>query len=268
MSKTRPAALAGTFYPADPRALRDEVGACLDAAPEHPGAPEAVIAPHAGYMYSGVVAGRAYHAWRGLAGIERVILAGPCHRKPVRGLALSGADAFETPLGSVAVDVPARERLLSEFGPEHLRIDDEAHAHEHSLEVQLPFIQTIFPGAKILPLGVGRGGPDIFRAVLELFQDDATRVVVSSDLSHFHAFDEARRRDRRTSDHIEAGRGAEIGYEDACGRDAVAGLLQYAAGRGLRALTVDLRNSGDTAGRKDRVVGYGAYHLTARAEPA
>lgn len=269
MAYIRSSALAGTFYPADPRELRDTVAACLDGvrAPAAERTPAAVIAPHAGYVYSGPVAAYAYHAWRGLSGVERIVLAGPCHRKAVRSVALSGATAFETPLGTVAVDTEAVQRLQRELGPGQVHVDDEAHAAEHSLEVQLPFLQTIFPRAKIVPLCVGRGGPEILRRAFELLEDDVTRIVVSSDLSHFHACEEARRRDRRTSENIEAGVDTDIGYEDACGRDAVAGLLRYAARRCLRAVTVDLRNSGDTAGRKDRVVGYGAYHLNAGTAP-
>jgi AmmeMemoRadiSam system protein B len=264
--KIRRPAVAGYFYPADRDALGETVTSLLDAAVPHattgpgkaPGWHKAVVAPHAGYIYSGPIAATAYR-WLEEAGedVERVILVGPAHRVPFRGLAASGADAFETPLGLVEVDREAVGRALS---LPCVRERDEAHEPEHSLEVHLPFLQRSFSAFRLVPLVVGDAEPaDVETALRLLWGGPETSIVVSSDLSHYLDYDSARREDRATASAIEALRPQDIGPTQACGAVAVQGLLGLAAERGLRVRTLDLRNSGDTAGPKDRVVGYGAF---------
>ncbi len=220
--------------------------------------PRAIIVPHAGYVYSGPVAASAYAS---LAGehdhIHRVVLLGPAHRVPLHGLAASSADAFRTPLGDVPLDHEAIARLI------HLpqvTAYDEAHQLEHSLEVQLPFLQEVLDDFVLVPLVVGEASADEVAEVLEQFWDDpGTLYVISSDLSHYHDYDTARMRDERTTRAIEHLRPEDIRYDDACGRNPVNGLLLLARRHGLRPHTLDLRNSGDTAGPRDQVVGYGAW---------
>jgi hypothetical protein len=267
MGFVRRPAVAGTFYPNDPRDLDLAVGNYLrggersddQAEAAVPKAvPKAVIVPHAGYIYSGPVAASVYARLApARAAIRRVVLMGPAHRVPLSGLAVSGADAFQTPLGEVAVDRAGVEAILS---LDQVAILDAAHEGEHSLEVQLPFLQRVLERFAIVPIVVGRAPPEQVAEVLErLWGADETLIVISSDLSHYHDYDTARRMDAATSRAIEALRPAEIGPHDACGSAAIGGLLRVAETRGLGARTIDLRNSGDTAGPRDRVVGYGAY---------
>jgi AmmeMemoRadiSam system protein B len=217
-----------------------------------------VIAPHAGYIYSGPVAALAYaRLWPARETIKRVVLLGPSHYVAFHGLALSSATAFATPLGSVPVDTEAQAELLNL--PQVLVLD-KAHAQEHSLEVQLPFLQVLLGTFSIVPIAVGDASAEQVAEVLETLWDGAeTALVVSSDLSHYYDYETAQRLDRATSAAIDALRAQDIQYEQACGRVPITGLLIAARRHGLHASTVDLRNSGDTAGPKDRVVGYGAY---------
>jgi AmmeMemoRadiSam system protein B/AmmeMemoRadiSam system protein A len=257
--RVKPPAVAGIFYPADAETLRTQVSAFLRAAePVESPPPKAVIAPHAGYRYSGPVAGSAYAPLRALAGsVERVVLLGPAHRVGFRGVAVSSAEAFDTPLGAVSVDAEAiRLALRLPFVAEH----DAAFAEEHSLEVHLPFLIEALENFRLVPLLVGEAGPeDVSKLMDALWGGPESLFVISSDLSHFHDYDTARARDAATSRAIESLDYGAIGYGDACGRNAVNGLLYLSERRGLTARTVDLRNSGDTAGGRDRVVGYGAY---------
>jgi AmmeMemoRadiSam system protein B len=253
-------AVAGRFYPADPHELRAMVREMLDAAPAPPDGPgpKAIIAPHAGYIYSGPIAATAY---RRLAAdrdrIRRVVLLGPAHRVPFQGLAASSAEAFETPLGLVPVDADA---VAAATALPQVRTYDGAHDLEHSLEVHLPFLQEALGDFTLAPFAVGDASPDEVGRVLDaLWGGPETRVVVSSDLSHYHDYETATRLDRSTSEAIEALRPEAIAYEHACGRNPINGLLHVASERGLHAETVDLRNSGDTAGPRSQVVGYGAY---------
>ncbi len=257
-AKIRPPAVAGMFYADDPDVLRAQVGALLRAVPAAGPAPKAVIVPHAGYIYSGPIAASAYaRIAKAHLGIRRVVLLGPAHRVAFNGIAVSSAAAFTTPLGSVPVDQQAL-RLIDDLP--QVRVFDPAHAAEHSLEVQLPFLQLALDDFTLVPLVVGDATPEQVDEVLErLWGGAETLIVISSDLSHYHDYDHARQLDQATSRAIEALRDQDIGYDDACGRIAVNGLLQSARHHGLRAHTVDLRNSGDTAGSRDRVVGYGAY---------
>lgn len=258
MARIRPPAVAGTFYPADPDELRSMVRGYLRQADASGPAPKALIAPHAGYIYSGPVAASAYARLAGAADrIQRVVLLGPSHRVPFRGLAVSGADAFATPLGEIPLDRPVIDALLALPQVHQL---DEAHAWEHSLEVHLPFLQEVLGEFRLVPLVVGDATYEEVDEVLEQVWDgDETLIVVSSDLSHYHDYATARRMDAATSQAIVELRPQDLHYEDACGRIPVGGLLEAARHHHLRAELLDLRNSGDTAGPRDQVVGYGAY---------
>jgi len=262
----RQPAVAGQFYPADPRRLRATVEGFLRQAqddgdaPSPASAPRAIIAPHAGYPYSGPVAASAYtQVAPGRDTLHRVILLGPAHRVPVGGLAASSADAFATPLGDVPLDREAVDRLLE---LSQVILSDEAHAPEHGLEVHLPFLQLTLTDFRLVPLVVGEAGAAEVARVLEHFAGDSgSLLVVSSDLSHFLDYERAHRMDRQTSDAIEGLQ--PLGVGQACGRHAINGLLQLARERDWQARTLDLRNSGDTAGPRDQVVGYGAYRFDA-----
>lgn len=265
--RVRKPAVAGLFYPADAQELGRQVETLLAdaaqrAAAEAPRAPKAVIAPHAGYVYSGPVAASAYVlVAAGREQIRRVVLLGPAHRYPFRGLALPHADALASPLGSVAVDTDAATgaRKLP-----HVRILDEAHHGEHSLEVHLPFLQKVLDRFTVLPLVVGDAEPEKVAELLRAVWGGAdTLVVVSSDLSHYLPYAEARAVDQATARAIERLDAAAIDFHHACGRTPVCGLLLIAAELGLSARTVDLRNSGETAGPRDYVVGYGAFAFEA-----
>jgi AmmeMemoRadiSam system protein B len=262
VATTRPAVLAGIFYPAEAGELRAAVAGFLaDANPSGSPPPKALIVPHAGYIYSGAVAGKAYERLKAAAdGIRRVILLGPTHRVYVRGLAAPTATHFATPLGAIAIDRAALEGLKD---LPQVVFSDEAHAMEHSLEVQLPFLQRVVPNATLVPLAVGDTTPGAVAEVLNRFWDDpATLIVISSDLSHFHSYEDAQTRDHATASNIEKFAGDVLRPEHACGFLPIAGALAVAKQRGARIERVDLRNSGDTAGPRDRVVGYGAWAIT------
>lgn len=220
--------------------------------------PKALIAPHAGYAYSGPIAASAYARWLPAGdAIKRVVLLGPPHYVAFQGLAATCAETWTTPLGAVPVDMDTVSQILA---LPHVTILDEAHAREHSLEVQLPFLQVVLSEFKIVPLVVGEAGEDETAQVLEtLWGGDETRFVISSDLSHYHHYARARELDAATARAIEQLRPQDIGHEQACGRVPIRGLLRAAKAHGLRAETVDLRNSGDTAGPRTEVVGYGAW---------
>ena len=258
MSAIRPAAVAGMFYPDNPNVLHSDIQSMLSSASLKAHAPKAIIVPHAGYIYSGPVAASAYAQLAPLRErIKRVILLGPCHRVPLRGLAATSADYFETPLGSIAIDRQAIEQIIS---LPQVQLYDITHAQEHSLEVQLPFLQEVLDEFTLVPLVVGDADAEEVDEVLELlWGGDETLIVISSDLSHYHDYNSARRLDSRTSDAIEHLDGGAIDFGDACGRNPVIGLLLAARKHRLKAITLDLRNSGDTAGDRSRVVGYGAW---------
>jgi AmmeMemoRadiSam system protein B len=251
-------AVAGMFYPGDPRELHRQVQGYLRDATATPHRPKAIIVPHAGYVYSGPVAATAYASLAPRREqIRRVLLLGPSHRVPLDGLAVSSAESFATPLGNIAIDQEAVQQLLT---LPQVQVMDAAHLLEHSLEVQLPFLQEVLADFRLVPIVVGESTPDEVAEVMEmLWGGPETLLVVSSDLSHYQDYDTARHMDRATSDAIEALAPQRIHYDDACGRNPVNGLLLAARRRSLHATTLDLRNSGDTAGPRDRVVGYGAY---------
>lgn len=251
-------AVAGLFYPDNPDELTQMIGTFLAQPSQGAVQPKALIAPHAGYVYSGVVAASGYAQLIPYCDqITSVVLLGPSHRVPFQGLAVSSADIFVTPLGEISIDREKCNRILQ---LPQVKTVDAAHAQEHSLEVQLPFLQKILPEFSLVPVVVGDASPDEVADVLEvLWGGPETLIVVSSDLSHYHTYETARRLDKETSDAIVRLDPDDIGYEDACGRNSVNGLLTIARKKGMHAEILDLRNSGDTAGPRDRVVGYGAY---------
>jgi AmmeMemoRadiSam system protein B len=255
----REAAVAGRFYPAEDGELREQVRAALAEAHGVPGLRlKALIVPHAGYVYSGPIAATGYASLQAsAASIDRVVLLGTCHSPGVEGLAATSATAFQTPLGDVEVDEAAVAEALR--FPQ-VQVNDPAHLVDHALEVQLPFLQAVLGRFRIVPFLVGRVGAGSVAEVLDrLWDGDSTILDVSSDLSHYRVYEEARRLDQATARAIEDLDEEALGPRSACGRDAIAGLVQAARGHGLRCRTLDLRNSGDTAGRRDRVVGYGAF---------
>ncbi len=264
MTVKRPAAVAGTFYPDDPGTLAQMVDSFLSQNRKQGPVPKALIAPHAGYIYSGPIAASAYSLLPQAGDrIRRVVLIGPAHRVAFPGLATHGADFFSTPLGDVPIDDETRRELL-QLG--FVSIVDQAHAPEHSLEVHLPFLQRTLGPFTLVPLLAGISDSDQTAAALDLLWGrDDTLILVSSDLSHYHDYDTARDMDSYSSRAIEALNPALIDADHACGYLAVNGLLKTAAAHGLQATTLDLRNSGDTAGDRSRVVGYGAYAFTQAA---
>jgi AmmeMemoRadiSam system protein B len=258
MIRIREAAVAGSFYPAEPGALRATVQSLLDQVPASRGpAPEALVVPHAGYVYSGPVAATAFARLRPHCDrYRRVVLLGPAHCVAFEGLATSAAEAYRTPLGDIPLDRAAA------FALEHPAVSslEAAHVPEHSLEVQLPFLQCVLDSFTLLPLVVGHAAPAAVAEVIErLWDGPETLVIVSSDLSHYLQYEAARRRDGGTCRAVESLDDGRIGLSDACGATPLRGLLVAAQRRGLQAVTLDLRNSGDTAGGRSRVVGYGAW---------
>lgn len=258
IESSRMPAVAGMFYPAESHELRQMINGFLDQVQADGAPPKAIIAPHAGYIYSGPVAASAYARLR-LARevIERVVLLGPSHRLAFSGLAASSMDYFVTPLGKISLD---RRAIQSVLPLPQVSLLDQAHTREHSLEVHLPFLQLTLGEFKLVPLVVGEAGPlEVAEVLGKLWGGEETLIVISSDLSHYHDYQTARKLDQQTSQAIEALRPEDIHYEQACGRNPLNGLLYLARQLGLKAETIDLRNSGDTAGGKDQVVGYGAY---------
>jgi AmmeMemoRadiSam system protein B len=259
LSQVRAPAVAGTFYPGTRRELEGAVrGYLAQTRAEQGSAPKALIAPHAGYVYSGPIAASAYALLAPVRErIERVVLLGPAHRVFVRGLAAPDATAFATPLGEVPIDRAALERLA---GLPQVSLRPDAHAPEHSLEVHLPFLQVVLDEFSLVPLVVGDASGEEVAEVLEaLWGGPETLIVVSSDLSHYESYASARRMDAATTRAIEALRPEDLQRDDACGRVPIQGLLRAARRHGLDPRTLDVRNSGDTAGPRDAVVGYGAW---------
>ena len=258
MTKVRSAAVAGMFYPANATQLRQDINGYLDHATTHQPAPKAIIVPHAGYIYSGPIAASAYNNLRSLhQQIKKVVLLGPAHRVAFLGLAATSADFFITPLGKIKIDRYAMARIS--HLPQVITLD-EAHAQEHSLEVQLPFLQVVLDDFELIPLVVGEASKQDVADVLNiLWGGEETLIVISSDLSHYNSYSVAQQMDLKTSRAIEKFQPEKIHYDMACGRNPVNGLLEVAKQKHLHVITLDCRNSGDTAGDKNRVVGYGAY---------
>ena len=252
--------VAGLFYPGTADELKSTLQDLMQqAASSTPERPLALIAPHAGYQYSGAVAAKAYATLEPWAEqISRVVVLAPSHRVGFAGIAISSAVVFATPLGEIPVDRAAVAGLRELPGVVQL---DEAFAQEHALEVQLPFLQAVLPSFELVPLVVGQADSGDVAGVIENLYSAETLIVVSSDLSHFLDYDSCQHRDRSTSTLIEQMQADKIGPYDACGAYPLRGLLKSARQHGWRVRTLDLRNSGDTAGDKSRVVGYGAYEF-------
>lgn len=272
MTAIRSPAVAGTFYPAAPNALARQLTQFLSEAdnapplPEAPALPKAIIAPHAGYIYSGPVAARAYARLAAARGpISRVVLIGPSHYVGFQGFAVDMSDAWATPSGTVALDHAAIARLqqLPMVG----RLD-AAHAREHALEVHVPFLQHVLGDFRLVPIVAGDAPPEAVTALLEaVWGGPETLIVVSTDLSHYLDYAACQRLDASTAEAIERFDDSVIGSREACGQVPTRGLLRIARQRGMAIERLDLRNSGDTAGPRDRVVGYGAWALY-ETEPA
>jgi AmmeMemoRadiSam system protein B len=258
-ARIRLPSVAGQFYPADPGQL-DAMLAQLLARAENieTEVPKAIIAPHAGYIYSGPVAATVYKKLQDLVGqIDRVVVLSPAHRFGFRGIAWSDVDYFRTPLGDIPVD---RHSLAEITDLEFVQPLENAFNGEHALEVHLPFLQKALGSFQLVPFVVGMASAEQVATLLQrLWGDERTLIVVSSDLSHFHDYNEARQLDRRTAKAISQLDYVSITGNDACGVYPLSGLLLEAARRGMHIDTVDLRNSGDTAGNRDRVVGYGSF---------
>jgi AmmeMemoRadiSam system protein B len=266
MTTVRSPAVAGQFYSADPTQLAQDVQKLLVDARPCDTLPKALIVPHAGYIYSGAIAATAYISLIPIAArIRRVVLLGPTHRVAVRGLALPGVEAFDTPLGRVILDTEAAQLIT------HLPqvvVSAQAHALEHSLEVQLPFLQSVLHDFTLLPLAVGMATPEEVAEVLEaVWGGDETLIVISSDLSHFLPYAVAQRVDNATVQSI-LKLHQPLTHEQACGGTPINGLIIAAHQHHLTPHLLDLRNSGDTAGSKDRVVGYSAFAFTQEQEHA
>ena len=272
MANVRQASVAGTFYPADPERLRDHVETMLgeacslgDSGAQSPPVlnsvatpvPLALIAPHAGYIYSGPIAASAFKTLEALSRpVHRVVVIGPSHFVPFSGVALPEAEVFETPLGKIPVDISAIDRIRN-VGP--IVTWDEPHRREHGIEVELPFLQTVLGDFELVPLVTGHSTAEQVAKIINALWCDSTIVVVSSDLSHFHNYDTAVRLDAETADAVVNGRPQDLDERSACGHLAIQGLMIAAERLGRSITLIDLRNSGDTNGPRDEVVGYGAF---------
>jgi len=259
MNHIRQPAVAGTFYPARGGELHGMLETLLAVAPrEDVAPPKALIVPHAGYIYSGPVAATGYARLRPVAdSVSRVVVLGPSHRVAFHGLAVPVDSIFRTPLGDVTLDTDTIQALLA---LPQVHPDNDAHRMEHSIEVHLPFLQELLNDFVLVPIVVGDAtAAEVCDVISMLWDGPETLLIVSSDLSHYHDYETATRLDHATSHAIESLAFEKIGYEHACGRNPVSGLLLYARQHGLSVETLDQRNSGDTAGPRDQVVGYGAY---------
>ncbi len=263
----RPAAVANLFYPGDARELERMIHTLLaDAAPavtQPMPNPEAIIVPHAGYIYSGLTAAFAY-ATLNRTSIRRVAVFGPAHRVAFHGMAVPSSSAFATPLGAIPIDHDLLNQVRNLPGVE---INDDAHAEEHALEVQLPFLQVVLNDFSLLPICIGLTDPAPVAAAIELIRGEAeTLIIISSDLSHYHPYSEARRRDLATIEQIRAMQ-PPLDHQQACGATGINAMLSVARRHQLDVSLLDYRNSGDTAGDKQRVVGYSALALDQREQP-
>lgn len=256
--RIRPPVAAGRFYPAHPALLSAILDGLLDSANPPRVSPKALVVPHAGLQFSGSVAATAYATLKPFRDqIKRVVLVGPSHHFKYDGLATSSANGFATPLGTVVVD---RDGVVQAQSVLDVHVDDRVHQDEHSLELQLPFLQKVLGDFSFIPLAVGNTTPDRVAEVLNrLWGSQETLIVVSSDLSHYHRYPDAVQIDGETARMIGQRQWESLTSSHACGYRGIAGLLQVADARGLSVSTIDLRNSGDTAGGKHWVVGYGSF---------
>ena len=266
----RPPAVASLFYPGEAAELKQNLREMLDEASEAEDPNEdlpagqhlrALIVPHAGYVYSGTTAALAYHLLRkNRDDFHRILLLGPAHRVWLEGITFPGTDAFETPLGRIPL---AKQQIRELLRFPEVQLRDDAHQDEHCLEVQLPFLQEILNEFELLPAVVGEISPDSLSGLLEnLLEDPQNLLLLSTDLSHFHSYSEAQAIDQKTAEAIESFEDEKILPEQACGAHPLRGLLRHARIQGWKIQRLGLCNSGDTAGSKDRVVGYGAWALS------
>jgi hypothetical protein len=260
IKQIRPSAVSGMFYPGEPDTLSDQIFGFIHEKPiETTAVPKAIIVPNAGTVYSGSIAASAYRTllqYRHV--IHKVILLGPAHRVYLHGLALPTVDQFQTPLGEINLDTKTIQNLVDDYP--QISYSDQAHAEEHSLEVQLPFLQEVLASFRLIPFVVGEASQkEVGDVIKHLWGGEECLIVISTDLSHFHSYDEAVKQDTVTANHIETFQGEQLGDRSACGRIPIRGLLHIAQQKGLSIKRFDLRNSGDTSGRKDQVVGYGAW---------
>jgi MEMO1 family protein len=253
-------AVAGSFYPSDRDELQSMVEKMLDNVTNQSPPPKAIIAPHAGYIYSGPIAANAYASLYPVSdSIKKVVLLGPAHRVYLKGMAVSAASHFATPLGDIRINTALRDCVSKLSGVELM---DEAFSQEHSLEVHLPFLQTALKEFTLLPVVVGDTNPDHVAKLIEsVWGGEETLIVISTDLSHFHDYQTANHVDTETANFIKQLQYEKIGPKQACGCRPIGGLLKIARDKGHEISILDVRNSGDTAGSHDRVVGYGAFLL-------
>ena len=256
----RPTAVAGSFYPKQASELNTLLDKYLSLETVKIASPKAIIAPHAGYIYSGETAASIYSNIEQIKDkVRRVVLLGPTHRVYVKGIALPSNTHFASPLGNVSIDTQSLNKISKHSFVDYI---DEAHAQEHSLEVHIPFLQKVLNNFVLLPILVGEASPGQVAIILnELWGGEETLIVISSDLSHFLDYETAAKTDNKTTQLIENFDYEHIGSKQACGCMPMRGLLKLAQEKNMSIQTVDVRNSGDTAGTKDRVVGYGAYAL-------
>jgi AmmeMemoRadiSam system protein B len=255
--RIKQSAVAGMFYPDNPDELALMVSQLLADNPQQGRLPVAIQVPHAGLVYSGGIAAKAYNLIRPyLDSITRIVLLGPAHRVPLQGMAVMDAGLWQTPLGQIQIDNILSDELVREGW---VSVNDQAHAQEHCLEVQLPFLQLLDGRYRILPVLVGQTPSAAVSAlVAQVLEMPGTLLVISSDLSHFHPYSEACQLDRATQQQI-AQLDSQITPQQACGCYALNGFLRYAQSAGLKAELLGYCNSGDTAGDKSRVVGYSSY---------
>ena len=260
MSKIKLPSVAGTFYPADPHELKTTIDQMLLAADSNLPIPKAIIAPHAGYIYSGPVAASAYACLtKARALIKRIVILAPSHRVPFEGMATTDEDFFQTPLGNIPIDKPTVDKLVLD---NQVSMLPDVFSLEHSLEVHLPFLQVVLEDFKLVPLLIGQVSyQEIADVIREIWNGPETLIINSSDLSHYYDDKTAQMLDKKTANSIVSFDPESINSEQACGRLGIQALLTVAKEKGLSASIIDLRNSGDTAGPKDQVVGYGAFHF-------
>jgi len=259
MSKIKTPAVAGMFYPSEKDVLIKMLDELLSSVEFQEEKPKAIIAPHAGYIYSGIVAASAYKCLEQMPNVKTIVLLGPAHFASFTGVVYCDVDAFNTPLGDIPVNLASLNKIKSLT---QVNQGDKAFHREHCLEVQLPFIQYLLPHCHVVPLLVGTIDKTLVAEILEnLWGHDDTLIVISSDLSHYNNYTLAQAMDENTTHMIEDLAADKIGDYDACGRVAIRGLLHLAKAKNMRVKTLMQINSGDTAGNKNRVVGYGAYHF-------
>ncbi|MDH5719900.1 MAG: AmmeMemoRadiSam system protein B [Spirochaetia bacterium] len=260
MNGARQPAVAGIFYPGVPDELKNAINGYCEKSEEIKKIPKAVISPHAGYMYSGVVAAQGYSFLKNNKNLyKKIFIIGPSHRHSFYGIALHSAEKFATPLGEVPVDQDIKKELLKYS---EVSIEDKAHSAEHSVEVQIPFLQYFLEDFKIIPMVTGGlKNNEVSKIIKAFWKEKDVFFIVSSDLSHYLKYDETQKKDNETSLFIENFESEKITSDRACGAAAIRGLLTGSKEYASEIKTVKLLNSGDTSGDKKNVVGYGAYHI-------